>query len=94
MSSKCLDQTLRATCPGPSCTKLKLDIAKKIIKNEEIGSGTRKTKPNYEKTTQKVIHTLFTMLKNSKHASIEKRILRAIVGKTFKKGIVQSTCNE
>ena len=33
-------------------------------------------------------------VKNSKYASIEKRILCAIVGKIFKKGIVQSKCNE
>ena len=94
MSTKCLDQTLRAICPGPSRTKLKLDIANKIIKNEQIGSDTHKTIPNYEKMTEKVIHTLFTMLKHSKHASTEKRILRAIVGKTIKRGIVQSKCNE
>ena len=94
MSSKCVDQTLRAICPGPSRTNLKLDIAKKIIKNDEIGEGTHNNKPNYEKITQKVIHTLFTMLKNSKHATIEKRILRSIVAKTFKRGMVQSKCNE
>ena len=74
--------------------KLKLDIARKVIKNEEIGTGTYKTKPNYEKMTQKVLHILFTMLKISKDASIEKRILRAIVGKIFKKGTVKSKCNE
>ena len=75
MNSKCLDQTLRAICPGPSRTKLKLYIANKIIKKEEICSDTHKTN-------------------HSKHASIEKRILRAIVDKTFKRGIVQSKCNE
>ena len=66
MSSKCLDQTLRAICPDPSHMKLKLDIARKVIKNEEIGTGTYKTKPNYEKMTQKVLHILFTMLKKFK----------------------------
>ena len=53
MSSKCLDQTLRAIYPGPSHTKLKLDVTMKIIKNEEIGTGTHKTKPNYEKNDPK-----------------------------------------
>ena len=53
-------------------------------------------KPNLttKKMTQKVLRILFTMLKNSKYASIEKRILRVIVGKTFKKRTVNSKYNE
>lgn len=42
----------------------------------------------------KVLDVLFTLLSKTKHASIEKRVLRAILGKTLKKRFLQSKCKE
>ena len=93
MSQKCLDQTLVAICPGPSRTQLKLDLVQDIQRKEEFGTRKQKTEKDFEKINNKIIHVLFTMLKNSKNASIEKRVLRAVVAKTLKKGMIQQKCN-
>ena len=42
----------------------------------------------------KILDVLFTVLSKSKHASIEKRVLRAILGKTLKKRFLQSKCKK
>ena len=93
MSQKCLDQTLKAICPGPSHTQLKLDLIKFVQKKEKVGTDKYKSKKYFEKTNNKILHVLFTMLKNSKNVSIEKRVIRAIVTKTSKKGMIQEICN-
>jgi len=92
MSHKCLDQTLRAICPGPSCSKLKSDLVKDVQKKEQATTGTYKRKTDFEKINNKILHVLFTMLKNSKNTSIKKRVLRAVVAKTLKKGMIKSKC--
>ena len=94
MSKKCLDQTLEAICPGPSCTQLKLDLVKDVQRKETIGTSKHKAEKDFEKINNKIIHVLFTMLKNSKNASIEKRVIRAIVTKTLKKGMIQEKRNK
>ena len=48
-SLKCLDQTLRTICPGPSCSKLKLDLVKNVQKKEQDTTGTNKTETDFEK---------------------------------------------
>ena len=93
MSQKCLDQTLRAICPGPSRTQLKLDLVKDVQRKEKVSNSKHKTETDFEKINNKIMHALFTMLKNSKNASIEKRVIRAIVAKTLKKGMIQEKCN-
>ena len=64
-----------------------------IQRKEEFGTRKQKTEKDFEKINNKIIHVLFTMLKNSKNASIEKRVLRAVVAKTLKKGMIQQKCN-
>ena len=40
----------------------------------------------------KILDVLFTMLQKSRHASIEKRVLRAILGRSLKKRFLQGKC--
>ncbi len=93
MSKKCRDQTLKAICPGPSCTQLKLDFVEDVQRKETVGTSKHKTEKDFEKINNKIAHVLFIMLKNSKNASSEKRVIRAIVAKTLKKGMIQEKCN-
>ena len=93
-SKNCLDWTLEAICPGPSRTQLKLDLVKDVQRKETIGTSKHKTEKDFEKINNKIIHILFIMLKNSKNASIEKRVIRAIVTKTLKKGMIQEKRNK
>ena len=96
MSIKCLDQVLACICPGPSRSKLKLEIANYVIKKgrkEKIGAYDE-SNINSNKMLNKILDVLFTVLSKSKHASIEKRVLRPILGKTLKKRFLQSKCEK
>ena len=85
MSQKCLDQTLRAICLGPSCTQLKLDLVKDVQRKEKVSNSKHKTEKDFEKINNKIMHALFTMLKNSKNASIEKKGNTCYCGQNFEK---------
>ena len=93
MSKKCIDQTLEAICPGPSYLTLKSDVIKDFQDKEEAIISSFKSKTDFEKINNKILHVLFTMLKNSKNASIEKRVLRAVIAKTLKRGMIKSKCD-
>ena len=47
---------------------------------------------DYETVVNKIIYNMFTMLKASKNASIEKRVIRAIVARSLKTSMVKKNC--
>ena len=97
MSMKCIDQVLKSICPGPSRSKLKVDIAKRVIQMESTsaqGTSIQLNEADFEAMNNKILHCLFTICKMAKHSSVEKRVTRAIIGRTLKKRFLQSKCKQ
>jgi len=97
MSMKCIDQVLKSICPGPSRSRLKLDIAKRVIQMENTsaqGTSIQLNEADFEAMNNRILHSLFTICKMSKHSSVEKRVTRAIIGRTLKKRFLQSKCKQ
>ena len=93
VSTKCLDQVLTCICPCPSCLELKLEIANYATQKNK-NPKQRGNKIDYESLSNKLLNTLFTILKKSKNSSIEKRVVCAVLGKTLKKSSLQNWCEE
>ena len=51
-------------------------------------------KVDYESIVNKLLHNMFTILKESKNASIEKRVVRAIIARSLKRGMLTKNCNK
>ena len=51
-------------------------------------------KVDHEKIVSKIVRNMFTILKESKNASIEKRVVRVIIARSLKRGMLTKNCKK
>ena len=68
--------------------------AKEVDVDETLNGAKYERRVDYESILNKLLHNMFTILKGSKNASIEKRVVRAIVARSLKRGMLSKNCNK
>ena len=58
------------------------------------GTSIQLNETDFEAMNNRILLCLFTICKMSKHSSVEKRVTRAIIGRTLKKRFLQSKCKK